>query len=111
MLELFMGLKLKFKMILKILFVRNSLFLLLKLWLQIFGKFIIIFIFSWLCLSFPKKFKNNHQVVKIHHQKKKIVGWPVGWGGGGLIQLFIAKFSQNYVVFTFTKQNEGNIYS
>jgi hypothetical protein len=62
--------------------------------------FVIFFLFA-LLLEFAQNFPffpNKNCQIKINRNKKEHVNWE-----GGLIQLFNAKISPNYVTFTFKK--------
>jgi hypothetical protein len=53
--------------------------------------------------------QKNHQVVKIHDQKNNL---NIGWGRGGLIQLFNAKFSpkKNFLLLKGNDLKTKNIH-
>ncbi len=74
-------------------------------------KYFAIFLLFTLLLEFAQFFpffpNKNYQIKKKLKQKKMLLGGGGGGGGGaeeGLIQLFNAKISPNYVSFTFTKE-------
>jgi hypothetical protein len=88
------------KITLKPFFVRE-IFFLSNWWFQIFCNFLVVYTFAWICTLFFHFFPTR--IAKLKKMKNKKKNMFIS-GGEGLIQLFNARISPNYVAFTFTKE-------